>query len=121
MTRSRPDILRDTEVTDMMNGMEKTKNTIPAMVEDPVRRTYKRILAVSFIIISSLYIIVDLSFQIQSAVTYSYLTSSTSVLDMEELAESMHEANLGTTLYILMFIQQIINPAIFLYAEFIVK
>jgi len=121
MTRSRPDILRDTEVTDMMNGMEKTKNTIPAMVEDPVRRTYKRILAVTFISISALYIIVDLSFQIQSAVTYSYLTSSTSVLDMEELAESMHEANLGTTLYILMFIQQIINPAIFLYAEFIVK
>ena len=29
------------------------------MVEDPVRRTYKRILAVSFIIISSLYIGVD--------------------------------------------------------------
>ena len=40
---------------------------------------------------------------------------------MEELAESTHEANLGTTLYILMFTQQIINPAIFLYAEFIVK
>ena len=53
--------------------------------------------------------------------TYSYLTSSTSVLDMEELAESMHEANLGTTLYILMFSQQIINPAIFLYSEFVVK
>ena len=61
-----------------------------------------------------------LLFQIQSAVTSSYLTSS-SILDMEELAESMHEANLGTTLYILMFIQQIINPAIFLYAEFVVK
>jgi hypothetical protein len=120
MTRSRPDILRDTEVTDMINGMEKTKNSIPAMVEDPVRRRYKTILAVTFIITSVLYIIVDLSFQIQSAVTSSYLTSS-SILDMEELAESMHEANLGTTLYILMFIQQIINPAIFLYAEFVVK
>ena len=64
MTRSRPDILRDTEVTDMMNGVEKTKNTIPAMVEDPVRRTYKRILAITFIIISSLYILVELCFQV---------------------------------------------------------
>ena len=69
MTRSRPDILRDTEVMDMMNGMEKTKNTIPAMVEDPVRRAYKRILAVSFIIISSLYIIVDLSFQVNNRIS----------------------------------------------------
>jgi hypothetical protein len=40
---------------------------------------------------------------------------------MEEMAESKHEANLGTTLYILMFFQQIINPAIFLYSEFLVK
>ena len=47
MTRSRPDILRDTEVTDMINVVEKNKNTIPAMVEDPVRRKYKRILAIT--------------------------------------------------------------------------
>ena len=72
MTRSRPDILRDTEVTDMMNRMEKTKNTIPAMVEDPVRRTYKRILAVSFISISALYIIVDLSFQVTNRIYKDY-------------------------------------------------
>ena len=64
MTRSRPDILRDTEVTDMMNVMEKNKNTIPIMVEDPVRRKYKRILAVTFITTSILYILVDLSFQV---------------------------------------------------------
>ena len=64
MTRSRPDILRDTEVTDMMNVMEKNKNTIPAMVEDPVRRKYKRILAVTFISTSLLYILVILSFQV---------------------------------------------------------
>ena len=64
MTRSRPDILRDTEVTDMMNVMEKNKNTIPAMVEDPVRRKYKRILAVTFITTSILYILVDFSFQV---------------------------------------------------------
>ena len=64
MTRSRPDILRDTETTDMMNGLENSKNHIPALVEDPVRRTYKRILAMSFIITSALYIVVDLSFQV---------------------------------------------------------
>jgi hypothetical protein len=64
MTRSRPDILRDTEVTDMINVMEKNKNTIPAMVEDPVRRKYKRILAVTFITTSILYILVELSFQV---------------------------------------------------------
>jgi len=121
MTRSRPDILRDTEVTDMINVMEKNKKTIPVMVEDPVRRVYKRILAFTFIITSSLYILVDLVFQIQSAVTSSYLTSTTSSLEVEEMFESPHEANLSTTLYILMFFQQIINPVVFLYSEFIVK
>ena len=64
MTRSKPDILRDTEITDMINVMEKNKKTIPAMVEDPVRRTYKRMLAVTFITTSTLYILVDLSFQV---------------------------------------------------------
>ena len=64
MTRSRPDILRDTEVTDMINVMQKNKNTIPVIVEDPVRRKYKRILAVTFITTSILYILVDLSFQV---------------------------------------------------------
>jgi len=121
MTRSRPDILRDTETTDMITGMEKMKETIPAMVEDPVRRTYKRILAATFITTCVLYIIVDLSFQIQSAVTQSFLTSTSSFVDSEELVESPHEANLGTTLYILMFLQQIVNPLVFLYSEFIVK
>ena len=64
MTRSKPDILRDTEITDMINVMEKSKSTIPAMVEDPVRRTYKRILAITFIFTSTLYILVDISFQV---------------------------------------------------------
>ena len=70
MTRSRPDILRDTEVTDMINVMEKNKNTIPAMVEDPVRRIYKRILAVTFLTTSSLYILVDLIFQVKLRLVY---------------------------------------------------
>ena len=70
MTRSRPDILRDTEVTDMMNVMEKNKNTIPIMVEDPVRRKYKRLLAITFITTSTLYILVDLSFQVISCLVW---------------------------------------------------
>ena len=60
------------------------------------------------------------SVKIQSAVTSSYLTSSSSVL-LEEAGESRHEENLGTSLYILLFLQQIINPAIFLYSEFLAK
>ena len=58
--------------------------------------------------------------QIQSAVTSSFLTSSASVM-MEELGESRHEMNLGTALYTTLFLQQIINPAIFLYSEFLAK
>ena len=66
MTRSRPDILRDTEVTDMITGIKKENKDsgIPAMLEDPVRRTYKKLLAFSFLATSALYIIVDLSFQV---------------------------------------------------------
>ena len=38
--------------------------SIPALVEDPVRRCYKRILAVTFISTCCLYVIIDLSFQV---------------------------------------------------------
>jgi len=126
MARSRPDILRDTEASEMLhNVLEKTKlqtqvPSIPALVEDPVRRIYKRILAVSFIFTCCLYVLIDLSFQIQSSVNSNYLTSSTN-LDIEDLGESNHEANLGTTLYVLLYIQQIINPLVFLYSEFLAK
>ena len=123
MARSRPDILRDTETTDMMNVMEKSvgkqNTTIPALVEDPVRRTYKRLLAVTFLSTCSFYILLDLMFQIQSTVTSSYLTSST--LRPGEVVESRHEDNMATSLYILLYTQQIINPLIFLYAEFLSK
>ena len=40
--------------------------SIPALVEDPVRRCYKRILAVTFISTCCLYVIIDLSFQVGS-------------------------------------------------------
>ena len=38
-----------------------------------------------------------------------------------QLAESAHEANLATALYLLIFAQQIINPCVFLYSEFRTK
>ena len=50
--------------------------------------------------------------------TLSLVHSNTSFL---QLAESAHEANLATALYLLIFAQQIINPCIFLYSEFRTK
>ena len=50
--------------------------------------------------------------------TLSLLHSNTSSI---QLAESAHEANLATALYLLIFAQQIINPCIFLYSEFRTK
>lgn len=125
MARSRPDILRDTEARQDQSMLQtetpqKCKKTLPAMLEDPVRRRYKALLTVSFLFTSGLYIIVDIIFQIQSAVTSSYLTSSP-LDDISQLAESVHEANLATALYIFMFSQQIINPVVFLYSEFRTK
>mgnify|MGYP001360684031 CR=1 FL=1 len=68
--RSRPDILRDTESSSMLHSLEKAKlghspaPGIPALVEDPVRRVYKRILATSSICTCCLYVLIDLSFQV---------------------------------------------------------
>ena len=74
MARSRPDILRDTETTDMISVMEKSNgkhsqvSTIPALVEDPVRRVYKKLLALTFIPTCTFYILLDLIFQVRSSV-----------------------------------------------------
>ena len=81
MARSRPDILRDTETTDMISVMEKSNgkhsqvSTLPALVEDPVRRVYKKLLAVTFIPTCSLYILLDLIFQVRSEVSGVHLQS----------------------------------------------
>lgn len=72
LLRSRPDILRDTEsASKMLPSLEKVKlgpvcpgPGIPALVEDPVRRIYKRILATSSIATCCLYVLIDLSFQV---------------------------------------------------------
>lgn len=50
----------------------------------------------------------------------SYLTTE-DILKVEEISESRHEANLATSLYIILYTQQIINPLIFLYSEFLAK
>ena len=43
---------------------EKTKKSLPLLLEDPVRRRYKAILTVTFIATSGLYIVVDVIFQV---------------------------------------------------------
>ena len=139
---------------------EKTKKSLPVLLEDPVRRRYKAILTVSFIATSGLYIVVDVIFQVISnrvfakfydlfrsralspraispqhllrishrwhshfLVTSNNFTPSffPSLQHLLQLAESAHEANLATALYLLIFAQQIINPCIFLYSEFRAK
>lgn len=78
MARSRPDILRDTETTDMISVLEKNGHSnghgkhhgnggIPALVEDPVRRTYKKLLAITFIFTCSMHVLLDLIFQVNTA------------------------------------------------------
>ena len=65
MARSRPDILRDTDTTDMIsfteksNGNDSQVSTLPALVE--VRRVYKKLLAVTFILTCSFYILLPRS------------------------------------------------------------
>ena len=62
--------MRDTESSSMLHSLEKAKlghspaPGIPALVEDPVRRVYKRILATSSICTCCLYVLIDLSFQV---------------------------------------------------------
>jgi len=107
--RCRPDLLRDTE----------HKSPVPALIEDPVRRRYKLVLAISFIISTSLYLIVDCIFHIQSAVTQAWIQSE--LVSQAELAESRHEGNLATALHFFTFVQQIVSPIIFVYAEFCIK
>ena len=75
-SRSRPDILRDTEsrLGESMlppasppSTAEKTKKSLPLLLEDPVRRRYKAILTVTFIATSGLYIVVDVIFQVTTS------------------------------------------------------
>ena len=77
LSRLRPDILRDTESsssTDIAGetvegeGEQLTKVTKPwdtRTAEDPVRRSYRRLLGVSLCVTNIGYILADLSCQVQ--------------------------------------------------------
>ena len=60
---------------------EKTKKTLPVLLEDPVRRRYKAILTVTFIATSGLYIVVDVIFQVTSNIVF--LPNSMNLSDPE--------------------------------------
>ena len=60
---------------------EKTKKSLPLLLEDPVRRRYKAILTVTFIATSGLYIVVDVIFQVTSNIVF--LPNSTNFPDPE--------------------------------------
>ena len=60
---------------------EKTKKSLPLLLEDPVRRRYKAILTVTFIATSGLYIVVDVIFQVTSNIVF--LPNSTNLSDPE--------------------------------------
>ena len=52
-------------IFDIQNGHHKPgPGCIPALVEDPVRRTYKRLLALTFLASSSLHILLEVVFQV---------------------------------------------------------
>jgi len=109
---ARPDLLRGTD--------PGVKSTIPLLLEDPVRRRYKILLAASFLLSTSVYLLVDSVFHIQSALTQSW--GQQDEVTQAELARShSHESNLATALHFFTFLNQIISPLIFVYAEFCVK
>ena len=92
LSRLRPDILRDTESsssTDIAGetgegevegeGEQLTKVTKPwdtRTAEDPVRRSYRRLLGVSLCVTNISYIIADLSCQVVAHVETSIVTSA---------------------------------------------
>ena len=71
-----PDLLRDTESCAAASLVQHhtrqvkprqavtSSSGLPALVEDPVRRTYKRLLAISFLTTATTYFLVDLSYQV---------------------------------------------------------
>ena len=93
LSRLRPDILRDTEAsssTDIagetvegeqltkVEGEQVTKVTKPwdtRPSEDPVRRSYRRLLGVSLCVTNISYILADLSCQVVAHVRCSKVTS----------------------------------------------
>jgi hypothetical protein len=105
-----PDLVishKQKEKKEMLITMDKSKATTKLITvrEDPQRRRYKRFLSMAFLACTLLYLVLDLSFQLQSV----------SVSQWEEVE---HGANLATALLTPTYLKQIINPIILIYTEF---
>lgn len=105
-----PDLVishKEKEKKEMLITMNKSKATTKLITvrEDPQRRRYKRFLSMAFLACTLLYLVLDLSFQLQSV----------SVSQWEEVEEG---ANLATALLTPTYLKQIINPIILIYTEF---
>ena len=148
LSRLRPDILRDTESSSStVEGEQLTKveveqltkveveqtkacNTGPA--EDPGRRSYRRLLGVSLCVTNIGYILADLSCQVVARVEASIVTklpqvqagallqfvATTTLLDEAAMAATALETALPALASALLYLPSVINPVIFLYAEF---
>ena len=89
----------------MMLKQTKPTSQMVAVREDPHRRTYKRLMSLLFLSTTLLYLLLDLSYQVQSV----------SLAQWPE--EFQLGANLATALLPASYVKQIINPVILLYLE----
>jgi len=116
-TGDRPDVVTSHK-TDMAKEKSKelmallkqhTKNSNATkrinVREDPHRRCYKRLISMVYLSCTALYLILDLSYQIQSVTVSQW--------DEVELG-----AGLATALLPATYIKQILNPIVLIYAEF---
>ena len=116
-----------------VEGEQLTKpcNTGPA--EDPGRRSYRRLLGVSLCVTNIGYILADLSCQVVARVeawivthllpqvqagALLQLVSTTTLLDEAAMAATALETALPALASGLLYLPSVINPVIFLYAEF---
>ena len=104
----RPDLVtshshteREKKTKEMEVMLKQTKMVSVRLREDPHRRGYKRLLSLLFLCSTLVYLVLDLSYQVQSL----------------SLSESEEGASLATALLPATYIKQIINPAILLYLE----
>ena len=77
-------------------SMSRAVTKLPTVSEDPQRRRYKSVLSVAFLACTLLYLVLDLTFQLQSL----------SVSQWEEVEQG---ANLATTLLILPYLSFFLN------------
>ena len=108
----RPDLVtshghteKEKEMVMMLKQTKPPTKTVVRLREDPHRRTYKRLMSLVFLSSTLIYLVLDLSYQVQS-------------LSLAQFQEEFQVgANLATALLPASYIKQIINPAILLYLE----